>query len=65
MSNSNEGDKVQFITPLVEQIATCIIEQEEALEQVRYHEGEARKHAKRAKSFGDIIATLQRREHEQ
>jgi hypothetical protein len=61
---SDEGD-TRAATPFFEQIATCIIEQEEALEQVGYHESEARKLQKRANIFGDIIATLQRRESEQ
>lgn len=48
-----------------EQIAICIIEQEEALEQVAYHASEAVKHQKRADTFAAIIATLERREQEQ
>lgn len=60
------SDDVDKQIPTVsEQIAVCIIEQEEALEQVLYHQTERAKAQRKADTFGAIIATLERRGQEQ
>lgn len=59
------NDDIKLAPSISEQIAVCIIEQETAVEQVNYHMAEAAKQQKRVRTFGEIIATLERREREQ